>query len=92
MKLGVLQVLAEFLAELLHRVVLFVVIPIDLDRRAFGGSEIKLVHEHHDRLGARAVDIDELEVEAACALTETAEIGVERGEHRPVKLGHVLRI
>ena len=92
MELGVFEVLPEFLAELLHRVVLFVVIPIDIDRRAFLGGGVELVHQHHDRLGARAVEVDELEIEAAGAAAKLAEIGVERGEHRAVKLGHVLGV
>src|SRR6185437_14123536 len=92
MELGVFEVLPEFLAELLHRVVLFVVIPIDIDRRAFLGGGVELVHQHHDRLGARAVEIDELEIEAAGTAAELAQIGIERGEHRSIELGDVLRI
>jgi hypothetical protein len=48
--------------------------------------------QHHDRLSARAVEIDELEVEAAFAVAEIGEIGVQRAEHRSVKLGHVLGV
>src|SRR5690349_21413112 len=92
MELGVFEVLPEFLAELLHRVVLFVVIPIDIDRGAFLGGGVELVHQHHDRLGARAVEIDELEIEAAGAAAKLPQIGIERGEHRAVKLGDVLGV
>ena len=53
-----LEVLAEFLAELLHGVVLPVVRPIDIDRGAPLGGGVELVHQHHHGLVARAVEID----------------------------------
>src|SRR4029079_928173 len=92
MELGVLEIFAELFAKLLHSVVFLVVMPINVDRCALGGGKIELVHQHHDRLSARAVEIDQLEIEAALSFAEIGEIGVERAEHRTVELGHVLRI
>jgi hypothetical protein len=92
MELGVLEVFAEFLTELLHRVVFGIVVPMNVDRGGVLSRGIELVHQHHDGLGARRVEIDQLEVEAAIPVAQPANIGIERAKDRPIKLRDVLGI
>jgi hypothetical protein len=58
-------VLAKFLSEFLHRVVLLVIAPIDGDQRTIRRDIVELLKQCHDGFCARAVEIDEVKLEAA---------------------------
>ena len=62
-ELGVFQIFREFLAQLLHGVVLGVISPVYGDIGAGFRGFLQLVENAQNDLGARRVELDQLEIE-----------------------------